>query len=323
MNENLPNNIPLEEAQFLVNPQELGSYCHCPSIMCSSNGDLWAIWYGYPEEEYSGAKLVLSVKRAGQQEWEKSRIIFEDQKYSAGNPVLVENAQGRVFLYFVLLKGAYWNDAVLFEAWSDDRGFTWSLPVQISSQRGMMVRHAPLICENGAFILGAYDESKRLSVLLTKHPSEEKWEESYRFEGLELIQMSIVKQGEERLTGFFRPCSEPKKIWRTLSNDGGKTWTSPVATQLPNPLSGLAACSVGNAISVIYNHTEAHQRYPLSLSITEDRGVTWKGPLQIDPVPLEVSYPSVVAGKDGYLYGLYTYNRKMIKFVKIRASQIV
>ena len=68
---------------------------------------------------------------------------------------------------------------------------------------------------------------------------------------------------------------------------------------------------------MIYNHTHEHQRYPLSVSLSKDGGTTWEENWTLDNVPLEVSYPSFITGKDNTIHGVYTYNRRMIKYVKL------
>ena len=67
---------------------------------------------------------------------------------------------------------------------------------------------------------------------------------------------------------------------------------------------------------MIYNHTEEHQRWPLSASWRRNGSKTWGKVLHIDPVQLEVSYPSFILGNNNLVHGVYTYNRRMIKYVK-------
>ena len=66
---------------------------------------------------------------------------------------------------------------------------------------------------------------------------------------------------------------------------------------------------------MIYNHTTEHQRYPLSVSVTQDMGVTWSQPWHFENVEHEVSYPCFIHDGKGMFHGLYSYNRRMIKYV--------
>jgi predicted neuraminidase len=306
----------LIEAEFLHNPLDKGMFCHCPSILETQSGTLMVAWYAYPEDEHCDATLVITKKSPDQSKWGLSQSILDTGKYSAGNPVLFQEPGGRIHLLYVVLKGHYWNDAYLQGVWSDDEGKTWSQPVQLWQKPGMMIRHPPVLLDSGSYLLPAYDERARQSIILSSSPPYTQWQPAYRFVAPEIIQSSIVKEQSGKLTMFFRPATDPRKISLSVSTDQGKSWSNPGLTPLPNPLSGVSAFSVGNNLVVIYNHTEQHQRWPLSASWSSDGGKTWEDVRHLDEVKLEVSYPSFIVGNNKSVHGVYTYNRRKIKYVK-------
>jgi predicted neuraminidase len=79
---------------------------------------------------------------------------------------------------------------------------------------------------------------------------------------------------------------------------------------------------MGGRVGMVYNHTEEHQRHPLSLAWSEDGGCTWSQPRHIDQIHYELSYPSFLCTRGQQLCGLYTYNRRMIKYVCFEASEL-
>lgn len=303
------------QSQFLYNPPDKGLYCHAPTLLQTAAGNLLAAWYAYAEEEHVGASLVLARRPTAEKQWGPSGSVLGVSHYSAGNPVLFQVPGGVVWLLFVLLKGSYWNDAELQGAYSDDEGHTWSAPITLWRERGMMVRHAPVLRADGALLLPAYDEAQHRSVVLSSREPFTHWNEVCRFADLPLIQPVLVREVSGRLALFFRPAAVPRRIWRSHSNDDGSTWSVPVRTSLPNPLSGIAAFVVGDRIAVVYNHTEELQRHPLSIALSPDGGVTWDQPRHIESIKYEVCYPSFFTGPDGQVHGVYTYNRRMIKYV--------
>ncbi|MBC8286474.1 MAG: exo-alpha-sialidase [Nitrospinae bacterium] len=313
------------DATFLHNPHDKGMFCHCPSILETQSGTLLVVWYTYPEDEYIGATLTLAkkLKGSGDNTWSTGESILSSQKYSLGNPVLFQDPGGRIHLLYVTLKGSYWNDACLQGVWSDDEGQTWSSPIQLWKTPGMMVRHPPVLLDSGSFLLPAYDEHARQSVLLSSDPPYSNWQATHRFETPEIIQPAIVKESSGRLTLVFRPSTDPRKIRICHSTNQGKTWTQPQMTSLPNPLSGVSAFSANNNLVVVYNHTEEHQRWPLSASWSRNGGKTWEKVLHLDKVQLEVSYPSFISGNNKLVHGVYTYNRRMIKYVKFRENSLI
>ena len=310
------------QAQFLYNPPDKGLYCHAPTLVQTSAGDLLAAWYAYPEKESEGGSLVLARRPAGQEQWEPSKGVLGPFEYSAGNPVLFQDPAGTLWLLFVLLKGNYWNDAELQGVHSVDGGYTWSPAGMLWRERGMMVRHPPVPLADGSLLLPAYDESLHQSLLLSSRPPYAQWSEAYRFDDPPLIQPVLVREAERRLALLFRPWTDPRLIWRSHSSDDGRNWSAPIRTPLPNPLSGVGAFVAGDRLAVVYNHTEKHQRHPLSIAVSRDRGVSWGEPWHIDTISYEVCYPSFFSDGNGRVHGVYTYNRRMIKYVSFAADEL-
>lgn len=309
------------EAEFLYNTAGSGLFCHGGSLLRTGDGDLLAAWYAYPDVEHAGATLVIARRPAGSAAWEPSEAPLPPSAWSAGNPVLFEEPSGRLWLLFVLVEGTYWTDAVLHGASSIDGGRSWSPPALLVPRRGLMVRHPPIQLADGSWLLPAYDERRHRSVLLGGRPPFTAWREVFTFEDVRLIQPVLVREGA-RLTLLFRPASEPRVIWRSHSTSEGQHWSAPLPTSLPNPLSGIAAMSVGGRLAAVYNHTDRHERRPLSLAASVDGGRCWGLPRQVDDVAGELSYPSFVAAPDGTLHGVYTYNRRLIKYVRLDASWV-
>lgn len=308
------------DAAFIHNPEAGARYAHAPTLVESVPGELLAAWYAYPEVEYEHAVLMVARRRRGESEWTRSTRILERMQSSLGNPVLFVDPRGRLHLVFVALRGQYWNDAMLHGSHSDDGGATWSESVQLWPARGLMVRHPPLALGDGSLLLPAYDEQQREALLLRSVSPFGRWDIQHRFAGLPLIQPVLVRERARRLTLFFRPAEAPRLVWRSHSADDGASWSDPVQTELPTALSGIAAFSLGDAIGLVYNHTEVHQRFPLSLARSIDGGVTWSAPRHIDTATFELSYPSVVVAGDGGVHGVYTYNRRFIKYVHFDAA---
>ena len=69
------NSLSLE-ASFLHNPPEAGMYCHCACLLITKEKEFIAVWYGYPEDEYKSAKLVMSRRPAGEKEWSPGAIVL-------------------------------------------------------------------------------------------------------------------------------------------------------------------------------------------------------------------------------------------------------
>lgn len=306
---------PVREAEFLYNVPGSGLHCHGPSILAAASGDLLVAWYAYPEDEHRDASLVLARRPCGGT-WLPSETVLGSSDGSIGNPVLFQEPSGRIWLFFVVLEGSYWTDAVVHGMSSDNGGVSWSSPATIVPEGGVMIRHAPVQRGDGHWLLPAYDERLHITRMLSARTPAGPWTEIVRFDAVPLIQPVLVRTSAG-LTLLFRPWSDPRVVWRSHSSDEAARWSPPVRTSLPNPLSGIGAFAYGDHLAAVYNHTEEHARRPLSFAASDDGGQVWTAALQLDDLHGELSYPCFVATGAGTVHGVYTYNRRLIKYVEL------
>lgn len=301
--------------EILANPASAMPHCHCASVALTAAGEVLVTWYAYPEKETAGAVLVLARKPAGATRFQRPRRILGEMSSSLGNPVLFCDADGRLHLLFVSLRGHYWDSAVAYTSASDDGGNTWTPPESMRMPSGLMVRYPPIQRRNGYFLLPAYDESENRTILLTAGPDGRGWVRVAQFEDTGAIQGCIARRSDKRLTMILRPTGDTRRCLRVMSDDDGRTWSGVVGTSLPNPLSGVAAFYCDDELFAMYNHTTQHQRYPLSVSRSSDGGVSWSEPKHIDETHQEVSYPATVVDDKGVVHAVYTFGRNRIQYV--------
>jgi predicted neuraminidase len=292
-------------------------FAHAPSLVETPCGGLVLAWYAYPRVEYEEARIVVARRPADRADWEDQSLLFPHLRSSLGNPVLFFDPDGRLHLLFALLRGAYWTDAVLHGATSDDAGRTWSEPRQIRPERGLMIRHAPLAVAGADLLLPAYDEAGCEPVLLRSCRPFERWEVAARVPGVALIQPAVVREGPSRLVMVLRPADARRVVWRSISCDDGASWSTPRPTSLPSAPSGIAAFRWNGDIAVVHNPSGGQQRHPLSLALSRDGGEHWSALRHLDTASFELSYPSFLVSRDGVVHGAYSYNRRFIKYVTL------
>ena len=67
-------------------------------------------------------------------------------------------------------------------------------------------------------------------------------------------------------------------------------------------------------LAIIYNDKESSPRDRLAVSISSDRGQTWRWTRHLENTPGQrFDYPSIVQARDGSLHATYSYNLKTIK----------
>jgi predicted neuraminidase len=109
------------------------------------------------------------------------------------------------------------------------------------------------------------------------------------------------------------------RIYRSDSDDCGRTWRPAYATSLRNNNSGIDLVRLDDGSLVLaFNPVGGNwgRRHPLSLAGSEDDGVTWEHLVDLENEVGEFSYPAIVTGV-GCLHLTYTWNRKNVVYGKI------
>ena len=116
-------------------------------------------------------------------------------------------------------------------------------------------------------------------------------------------------------------------IYKSCSEDGGRTWSKAEKTVLPNNNCGIDVVRMENGnLVLVYNPVRGNwaARTPIAFSVSEDNGETWGEPQILDHQPCdennvnkEFSYPAVLTeGQDVFI--TYTWKRQTIAFWQIR-----
>ena len=280
-----------------------------------------AAWYIYPEKENVDGAIAFATKRKQDKDFAKPKVALEQQGRSLGNPICFEAHSGTVILMYVTLEGAYWNNAVVHQTSSKDGGVTWERPHRLSDEKGLMLRHPPIKNFEGHWILGVYQERTESSQIYISKDDGETWSLDHEFPRTGLIQPCLVRH-KSTILCFFRPCSEPNVVWMSRLERTG--WQAASQTKVTCPLSGVSAVSDGQDILVVHNNTYKQQRHPLSITrLNFNVGqIQQSYPWDFDNVKLELSYPSFATDSEGQTHGVYTYNRRMIKYVSFTPTEV-
>ncbi|WP_207912340.1 exo-alpha-sialidase [Pseudobacteriovorax antillogorgiicola] len=304
------------ESHFIHSPEEEHPYCHCPSLLKGRRGELHMVFYAYKEAETKQAILCYAETR--DQKWQSSKVLIKAQSASLGNPILFESPQNTFHIIYSSIDNGYWDQAFLNYT-SFKVHHPLRQPQRLRLPQGFLVRHPPLYLR-GRWLLPLYDERTMTSFLAEARESFTDWKICYEFPDPGIIQGQLVPAADGELLIFFRPIRDNDTIHFARSRDSGDSWSGLIDTGLPCPQAGISAAAQGHEISLIYNHTKEHQRFPLSLNQSMDQGKTWQEPWHFDKIRFELSYPQFFfEGSD--LQGVYTYNRRMIKHVAFNPKE--
>jgi len=303
----------------IVPPTRRLPRCHCSSVVALPSGDLLACWYAGEDEARPDAAMVVSrlEKRTGS--WTPAEIVADTPGKPEGNGILFMMPDGVLWLIYGTMHGKLdgppgpgvrWTTCDVRSMTSTDEGRTWS-PVRILREElGMVVRTKPFVMDNGEVIFGVENDDDRSRFWITSDNGEN-WEITGPVEGVPNLHPTIIQREDGSLLAYLRP--EGNRIARTESTDRGRTWTSAVETDLPNPGAAIDMVKLRDGRVVLAYNDSPDVRTPLTLALSEDEGETWPHKRDlIHEAGREFHYPAIIETPDGKLHVTYTHNRVWI-----------
>ncbi len=289
--------------------------CHASTLIETEPGRLLAAWFGGKDE---GAKDVqIWGSRFDGSKWSAPEVLGTEPGQPCWNPVLFKTAKGALRLWYKA--GPSPQTWTGFARKSADAGKTWSRWEMMPAGLYGPVRAKPIQLRDGTILAGTSVESHRCWTPYVDRSADdgETWLRSnaYNVKGSHgQIQPTLFEAGDGRIVALMRS-KDPRKVCRSESADGGKTFTPAEPTELPNPSAGIDAVRTrAGDVFLIYNPTPI-LRTPISLARSTDEGKTWAKVADLEREPGEYSYPAMVETADGKLAITYTWRRTHIKFV--------
>lgn len=295
--------------------------CHGSTIAELPSGDLLAAWYAGSRE---GAKdvAIFTARRPHRSEgWTQPEIVVNTPNCSEGNPVLFADANGQIWLFYVTMYGSRWTQCKVYCLKSQTMGGSWGERVMLRDELGWMTRNKPIYLSNDDILLPVYDERCWSSMVMISDDGGETWSTYGNLTSPKgVIQPTVVQRRDGSLLMLMR--SRDGEIWRSTSDDLGRSWEEAHPTELPNPNCGVDMVRLhsGN-IALVYNDTP-RGRTPLTVALSTDEGVTWEFKRDLETEEGEYSYPAVIQSRDGGIHITYTYRRVSITHVEIDEAWI-
>lgn len=317
--------------------------CHASTVTVLKNGSIMAAWFSGSAEGADDVAIWGAIRSNGI--WSMPKKLADDIGQPNWNPVLYTFEDGRVILFYKV--GRIISDWYTKVIISEDNGTTWSEPSELvpgdtSGGRGPG-RCKVIKLSNGDIIAPAYTEKGIWKCMAdiysvksqTWTKSNEIEIEGIDYENIRKVQSNIaVTEQSFKGRGIIQPTlweSEPNvvhmmtrssegKIYRSDSQDGGRTWGNPYALSLPNNNSGIDVIKLNDgALVLAYNPVGINwgPRTPLKLSISRDNGLTWGDDFILEEGPGEYSYPAIITHNKEILI-TYTFDRKSIAFWSLR-----
>jgi len=285
------------------------------------HGRISTVWYGGSGECAPEVKIYFS----GDLVAEPSVIMTRERAardlgrpvLSLGNAILIAEQDGSLRLLFVTIAMGKWSGSQLNSCVSKDGGFTWSRAERLTLSPffnlAELVRNRPLPIGGGGWCVPVYQE------FLGKFP-ELLWlgnDGSYRKSriagGCTSFQPSVVPLDGRKAIALMRDYTPARRIHLARTEDGGRSWTKPVPTSLPNPDAGVSAVRLSDGRILLSYNDSATDRKNLSWAVSTDDGVSWQKIGAPDYYPIHsLAYPYLM--RDGqFLFQAFTADGKLIE----------
>ena len=311
---------------FIFGDDRPFSECHASTLVRLNEGNFLVAWFGGTKEKDPDVGIWMSKGKPGH--WTAPRQVAKIRNDAHWNPVLFDDGKGTVYLFFKVGK-----EIPTWETWvitSKDGGVNWSEPAElVEGDRGGRgpVRNKPIFLSNGVWLAGASHEEGPWNVFIDRSEDHGRsWQatpyltlDRSQFNGRGVIQPTLWESKPGNVHILVR--STNGKIYRSDSNDYGKTWNALYATDMPNNNSGIDLVKLTDGTLVLaYNPVSGNwaSRASLNIAFSYDNGLTWpkQAALENDANErAEYSYPAIIT-YDNRVAITYTWKRQRIVFVE-------
>ncbi len=334
----------------------LGSV-HAATVAAMDGGELMAAWFAGTHEGAPDVAIYTALWRDGA--WSAPMLALRVPEIPCWNPVLFRHSDGSLWLY---LKAAptipAWTGLLM--RWQPEHGH-WSPPEALPAGLQGPAKNKPVELHDGTILCGASRETWRswacwverstdagatwtlhgpITAPATKlpptpndqEPISATWDPAAGTLQLPnahagVIQPTLWESAPNQVVMLMRATQRVGYVCRSVSHDGGRSWSPAEATEVPCPNSGLDAVRLSDGRVVLACNPVHEGRTPLALMVSEDDGVTWRQSRLLESdgqgsPPGEYSYPSIIQAPDGRIHVVYTWRRERIEHVALEPTEL-
>ena len=286
-------------------------------------------YYSGSGEAKPDAAYVVARRRKEADAFDPLEVVADTPGKPEGNGILFETGGGLRLVYNTMHgkldgppgPGIRWVTCDMRMKRSSDSGSTWTEVQMIDEKWGNVVRCKPIRLRSGELIFGTeYDDGE--SRVWSSGDKGESWEVVGRISGERNQHPSFTERIDGSILALLRPTGGQKRVLRSISSDGGRTWAPAVTTELESPFAALDSVRLGDGRVVIAWNDNPDQRNPLTLAISEDEGETWACRRNLVAGEGKFDYPAMIQTADGLLHVTFSNNRSSIDHIVVEPEWI-
>lgn len=240
---------------------------HAANLHVLPDGRLACVWFGGTMEGMGDISVWMSV--LDPEGWSEARRLSDDPARSEQNPVLFTAPDGAVWLFHTSQPGGRQDECEIVARVSRDGGESFGPARRIGDFRGVFVRQPPRLGPAGEWLLpgfrcvtpavGRWTGDIDSAVMLVSRDLGASWQAVEVLDSLGAVHMNPIAPQAGVMPAFFRD-RYAQWVKRSLSTDGGLTWSAPQPTDLPNNNSSVQAIRLADGrIAMVLNPISAAQ----------------------------------------------------------------
>ncbi len=265
---------------------------HAAFLMPLPGGDLGCVWFGGTQEGVPDISVHFSRLAPGADRWTEAVRLSDDPGRSEQNPLLFPLPDGRLWLLWTAQVAGNQDTAMVRRRVSGDGGHSWGPVETLFGEQpgfGTFIRQPIVVTDSGDWLLpiwrctkppvGAWTGDLDTSSVMISSDQGKSWTEHAVPGSTGCVHMNIVDLRNGRMVAFYRS-RWADWIYASRSHDGGRTWTAPEPTDLPNNNSSIQAVRLANGhIAMVFNESSKANATGRRLSLYDDIGGEEVAPL--------------------------------------------
>lgn len=256
--------------------------CHAANLMPLADGSLGCVWFGGTQEGV--ADIAVWFSRLEQGRWSAPLKLSDDPERSEQNPILFPAPDGQLWLLHTAQRSGHQDTAIVRCRRSSDGGRSWSAPEQLFEDAGLFVRQ-PVLVHEGRWLVpvfhcrttpgvrwsGDHDDS---AVMISSDQGRS-WTEHPVPGSTGCVHMNIVPARDGKTLLAFYRSRWADHVYRSVSTDGGETWSAPEPTELPNNNSSIQVVRLAHGhfagrLAMVFNAVSAAQATERRVSLYDE-----------------------------------------------------
>jgi hypothetical protein len=214
-----------------------GRNTYFPTIERLQNGRLVVVYYDSPAHVSAEGRIAAVRSGDGGRTWSPPEVIV-DTPFDDRDPSLMQTRDGTLLLSYFAYDARRTIAEGVYVARSTDEGHTWSAPVEVETQIRWPSTTAKIVeLDNGDLIIPIYgritEDGESIASIVRSVDQGRSWNGATEVEiaampRTNFYEPAVANLGESRLIALMRADETDPFSWESHSDDGGRSWSTPV-----------------------------------------------------------------------------------------------